>query len=144
MLARRRHPAGPNSLDALCARYQIDLSRRALHGALLDAELLAEVYIELIGGRQASLTLGDAMEGASLVVATRSEIQIAPRPEPRPFRVTAEGDGGTSGCASRSSGRMRSGSIISPGRAPVPAAVIGVALSQPVTSRRPEYREPPP
>src|SRR5262245_1791698 len=48
MLARRRHPAGPNSLDALCGRYQIDLSRRTLHGALLDAELLAEVYIELI------------------------------------------------------------------------------------------------
>jgi DNA polymerase-3 subunit epsilon len=88
MLARRRHPAGPNSLDALCARYQIDLSRRTLHGALLDAELLAEVYIELIGGRQASLILGDAMEGSALAVATRSEIEIAPRPEPRPFRVT--------------------------------------------------------
>jgi DNA polymerase-3 subunit epsilon len=90
MLARRRHPAGPNSLDALCARYQIDLSRRTLHGALLDAQLLAEVYIELIGGRQASLILGDSMEGASLAVATRSEIQIAPRPEPRLFRVSAE------------------------------------------------------
>src|SRR5262245_51285681 len=73
MLARRRHPAGPNSLDALCARYQIDLSRRTLHGALLDAELLAEVYIELIGGRQASLILGDAVEGAALALAGRSE-----------------------------------------------------------------------
>ena len=90
MLARRKHPAGPNSLDALCARYQIDRSRRTLHGALLDAELLAEVYIELIGGRQASLILGDAMEGTALAVAARSEIEIAPRPEPRPFRVTAE------------------------------------------------------
>ena len=90
MLARRKHPAGPNSLDALCVRYQIDLSRRTLHGALLDAELLAEVYIELIGGRQASLVLGDAMEGAALAVATRSEIRIAPRAEPRRFRVTAE------------------------------------------------------
>jgi DNA polymerase-3 subunit epsilon len=90
MLARRRHPAGPNSLDALCARYQIDLSRRTLHGALLDAELLAEVYIELIGGRQASLILGDAADGAGLAIATRSEIQIAPRAEPRLFRVTAE------------------------------------------------------
>lgn len=57
MLARRRHPAGPNSLDALCARYGIDLSRRTLHGGLLDAELLAEVYIELIGGRQPDLVL---------------------------------------------------------------------------------------
>ena len=90
ILARRKHPAGPNSLDALCARYQIDLSRRTLHGALHDAELLAEVYVELIGGRQASLVLGDAMEGASLLVASRSEIQIAPRPELRPFRVTAQ------------------------------------------------------
>jgi DNA polymerase-3 subunit epsilon len=90
MLARRRHPAGPNSLDALCARYQIDLSRRTLHGALLDAELLAEVYIELIGGRQASLVLGDAMEGTGLAIAARSEINIAPRAEPRLFRVTAD------------------------------------------------------
>ena len=60
MLARRKHPAGPNSLDALCARYLIDASRRTLHGALLDAELLSEVYVELIGGRQAALLLGEA------------------------------------------------------------------------------------
>src|SRR5262249_42942451 len=73
----------------LCTRYQIDLSRRTLHGALLDAELLAEVYIELIGGRQASLILGDAIDGTALAVATRSEIRIAPRAEPRPFRVTS-------------------------------------------------------
>jgi DNA polymerase-3 subunit epsilon len=89
MLARRKHPAGPNSLDALCTRYQVDLSRRTFHGALLDAQLLAEVYIELIGGRQASLILGDLVEGTALAVATRSEIEIAPRAEPRPFRVTA-------------------------------------------------------
>jgi DNA polymerase-3 subunit epsilon len=89
MLARRKHPAGPNSLDALCSRYQVDLSRRTFHGALLDAQLLAEVYIELIGGRQASLILGDLVEGTALAVATRSEIVIAPRAEPRPFRVTA-------------------------------------------------------
>ena len=57
LLARRRHPAGPNGLDHLCARYGIDNSRRTKHGALLDAELLAEVYVELIGGRQASLIL---------------------------------------------------------------------------------------
>ena len=53
MLARRKHPAGPNSLDDLCARYGIDNSRRTKHGALLDAEILAEVYLELIGARQA-------------------------------------------------------------------------------------------
>lgn len=56
-LARRKHPAGPNSLDALCNRYSIDNSRRVKHGALLDAEILAEVYIELIGGKQTALSL---------------------------------------------------------------------------------------
>jgi DNA polymerase-3 subunit epsilon len=62
-LARRRHPAGPNSLDALCSRYGIDNSRRTVHGALLDAQLLAEVYIELIGGKQAALLLNDGLGG---------------------------------------------------------------------------------
>lgn len=57
-IARRKHPAGPNSLDALCSRYNIDNSHRTKHGALLDSELLAEVYLELIGGRQAALGLG--------------------------------------------------------------------------------------
>ena len=56
-LARRRHPGAPNSLDALCSRYGIDNSRRTRHGALLDAEILAEVYAELTGGRQTSLLL---------------------------------------------------------------------------------------
>lgn len=56
-LARRKHPMGPNSLDALCRRYGIDNSHRTKHGALLDSELLAEVYIEMIGGRQAALGL---------------------------------------------------------------------------------------
>ncbi|MCH4547893.1 DNA polymerase III subunit epsilon [Rhizobium changzhiense] len=57
-MARRKHPMGPNSLDALCRRYGIDNSHRTKHGALLDSELLAEVYIEMIGGRQAALGLG--------------------------------------------------------------------------------------
>jgi DNA polymerase III subunit epsilon len=56
-LARRKHPSAPNNLDALCGRYGIDNSRRTKHGALLDAEILAEVYIELIGGKQADLGL---------------------------------------------------------------------------------------
>lgn len=56
-ISRRKHPMGPNSLDALCRRYGIDNSRRTKHGALLDSELLAEVYIELIGGKQAALVL---------------------------------------------------------------------------------------
>lgn len=56
-LARRRHPGASNSLDALCLRYGVDTSRRDKHGALLDAGLLAEVYAELMGGRQAALLL---------------------------------------------------------------------------------------
>jgi len=56
-LARRRHPGQQNSLDALCQRYGIDNARRTKHGALLDSEILAEVYAELTGGRQSSLGL---------------------------------------------------------------------------------------
>ncbi len=85
-LARRRHPAGPYSLDALCGRYGIDATRRTLHGALLDAQLLAEVYIELIGGRQGSLFLGDFEEGNTgnaIVISVRG-----PRPTPLPSRLS--------------------------------------------------------
>ncbi|PCI86315.1 MAG: DNA polymerase III subunit epsilon [Hyphomicrobiales bacterium] len=57
-VARKRYPTGPNSLDALCRRFGIDNSNRTLHGALLDSELLAEVYMELMGGRQINL-MGD-------------------------------------------------------------------------------------
>jgi DNA polymerase-3 subunit epsilon len=60
LLARRKHPGSANRLDDLCSRYKIDNSRRTKHGALLDAELLAEVYLELIGARQALLGLADA------------------------------------------------------------------------------------
>lgn len=88
MLARRKHPAGPNSLDALCSRYYVDASRRTLHGALLDAELLAEVYVELIGGRQASLILTEEMETDSISLPGGVAIRIGERPEPRLFRVT--------------------------------------------------------
>ncbi len=64
-IARRKHPAGPNSLDALCSRYGINNAHRTKHGALLDSELLAEVYLELIGGKQAALGLGSIEEEAS-------------------------------------------------------------------------------
>ncbi len=60
LIARRKHPGGSNRLDDLCVRYSIDNSRRTKHGALLDAELLAEVYVELIGARQAQLVLSQA------------------------------------------------------------------------------------
>jgi DNA polymerase-3 subunit epsilon len=68
-LARRRHPGAPNGLDHLCVRYGVDNSRRTKHGALLDAELLAEVYAELVGGRQASLGLGEQEAAARRAVA---------------------------------------------------------------------------
>jgi DNA polymerase III subunit epsilon len=79
MLARRRYPAGPNSLDHLCARFSIDTSRRTKHGALLDAELLAEVYVELTGKRQARLGLIDAP------VATVQEVVVTLRVRPAPL-----------------------------------------------------------
>jgi DNA polymerase-3 subunit epsilon len=89
VLARRKHPAGSNTLDALCSRYGIDATRRTLHGALLDSELLAEVYIELIGGRQASLVLADALDTATMALPGGAP-QVGPRPEPRLFRVSEE------------------------------------------------------
>ena len=68
---RRKHPMGPNSLDALCRRYGIDNSHRTKHGALLDSELLAEVYIELIGGKQAALGLEIIMPASGAAAAWR-------------------------------------------------------------------------
>ena len=88
-LSRRKHPAGPNSLDALCARYFVDASRRTFHGALLDAELLSEVYVELIGGRQAALVLGEAPAAPTIAVA-RPAVPIGARPVPRVFSLGAE------------------------------------------------------
>jgi DNA polymerase-3 subunit epsilon len=84
-LARRRHSAGPYSLDALCGRFGIDRSRRVKHGALLDAELLAEVYLELIGARQASLIL---LESGAPTAANGAI--IAQRPVPLPPRLSEE------------------------------------------------------
>ncbi|WP_018430520.1 DNA polymerase III subunit epsilon [Hoeflea sp. 108] len=88
-LARRKHPMGPNSLDALCRRYGIDNSRRTKHGALLDSELLAEVYIELIGGKQAALVLDSASSSTGNGRnAVELDIVIATRPEPLPSRLS--------------------------------------------------------
>ena len=87
MIARRKHPGQPNRLDDLCARYRIDNSRRTKHGALLDAELLAEIYVELIGARQATLGLANSFDGmvprADGVMAARERtIALAPRVTP--------------------------------------------------------------
>jgi DNA polymerase-3 subunit epsilon len=84
LLARRKHPGVSNRLDDLCSRYAIDNSRRTKHGALLDAELLAEVYIDLIGARQSQLILAaDSMEirvGAGGEMPRRQRaIPLAPR-----------------------------------------------------------------
>lgn len=83
LIARRKHPGGNNRLDDLCARYAIDNSRRTKHGALLDAELLAEVYVELIGARQAQLILSQttapAREGVAIIVVSERPIPLAPR-----------------------------------------------------------------
>lgn len=88
-LARRKHPMGPNSLDALCRRYGIDNSRRTKHGALLDAELLAEVYIELVGGKQASFGLEiTASERGSDDTGAQLAIELPERPHPLPPRLT--------------------------------------------------------
>ncbi len=88
MLARRKHPGGSNRLDDLCLRYKIDNSKRVKHGALLDAELLAEVYIELIGARQTSLGLAaDSIIAGEVRVTT---IVVRERPQPLPSRVSAE------------------------------------------------------
>lgn len=88
-LARRRHPGSPASLDALCARYGIDTSKRVKHGALLDAELLAEVYIELNGGRQATLGLATVAENASTGLALEARL-ARKRPAPLAPRLTPE------------------------------------------------------
>ena len=86
LLARRKYPGGSNRLDDLCVRFGIDNSHRTKHGALLDAELLAEIYLELIGGRQAQLALvvttksSDVGRGYSHIARTR--------PIPIPTRLT--------------------------------------------------------
>jgi DNA polymerase-3 subunit epsilon len=86
LLARRKFPGGSNRLDDLCARFGIDNSRRTKHGALLDAELLAEVYVELVEARQAQLGL--VAVPASKAAATSSAITVRVRPAPLPSRVS--------------------------------------------------------
>jgi DNA polymerase-3 subunit epsilon len=86
-LARKKHPGQPNSLDALCDRYRVDRSHRVRHGALLDAEILVEVYCELSGGRQRSLVFGNAAELAEAAAAV-----LAPRYVDRPQRRSSIAD----------------------------------------------------
>ena len=87
-IARQKHPGAANSLDALCRRYGVDNSRRTKHGALLDSELLAEVYLELIGGRQTALIL-EASVARKTVAAVAAQV-AQQRPVPLPSRLTEE------------------------------------------------------
>ncbi len=84
-IARRKYPGAPASLDALCKRFNVDLSARVVHGALLDANLLAQVYLELCGGRQPGLILAQD-DSAALAAAARRP----PRPRPLPPLTTEE------------------------------------------------------
>jgi DNA polymerase-3 subunit epsilon len=86
LIARRKHPGAANRLDDLCARYAVDNARRIKHGALLDAELLAEVYVELIGARQAQLVLSQA----PAIVVPGEIIAVRERPVPLASRLTAD------------------------------------------------------
>ncbi len=94
-IARRKHPTGPNSLDALCSRYGIDNSKRVKHGALLDAEILAEVYLELIGGRQTALGLipeeeQTASAGASVISGDLGSFNARRRPAALASRLSED------------------------------------------------------
>lgn len=84
-IARKKFPGSPASLDALCRRFGIDNSSRTLHGALLDSEILAEVYLELIGGRQPDFGL--SVSGGSSTDAAGTW-RPSPRPSPLPARIT--------------------------------------------------------
>lgn len=87
-IARQRFPGSPASLDALCRRFGIDNTARTLHGALLDSEILAEVYLELIGGRQPDFALARANTDGSSI--SGSTWKPHPRPTPLPPRITQE------------------------------------------------------
>ena len=84
-LARRKHSAGPYNLDALCGKYGIDNSRRTKHGALLDAEILAEVYLELIGGRQAQLGLAESTGTRTTGIDGVAAVRARPAPLTSPL-----------------------------------------------------------
>ena len=90
MLARSRHPGAKHSLDALCTRFGVDRSQRVKHGALLDAQLLAQVYIELTGGRQIGLGLVAAAPSAVSEALAASGAVERPVREPRPHAPAAE------------------------------------------------------
>jgi DNA polymerase-3 subunit epsilon len=91
MIARQKFPGSPASLDALCRRFGVDNSAREKHGALLDSEILAEVYLELVGGRQPDFGLNPAAQSNTSGAARQdSDWRARPRPAPLPPRLTDE------------------------------------------------------
>lgn len=89
-IARRKFPGSPASLDALCRRFGINSFERTLHGALLDSEILAEVYLELIGGRQPDFGLSsDVTKTKTAALSHSSTADVLKRPAPLPSRVTS-------------------------------------------------------
>ncbi|WP_317992496.1 DNA polymerase III subunit epsilon [Bartonella gliris] len=89
-IARRKFPMGPNSLDVLCKRFGIDNSHRVLHGALLDAEILADVYIELIGGKQGVLGFDNGESVADIKSDKNAFSSVKARPQALPSRLSAQ------------------------------------------------------
>ncbi|MGK7650944.1 DNA polymerase III subunit epsilon [Roseovarius sp. B08] len=89
-IARRKFPGSPASLDALCRRFGIDNSSRTLHGALLDSEILAEVYLELIGGRQPDFALAGAYSPETTEDNSDADWHPGARPKPLPARLSEE------------------------------------------------------
>ena len=91
LIARKKFPGSPASLDALCRRFSIDNSMREKHGALLDSEILAEVYLELVGGRQPDFGLATAAQTSAAETAlTGQGWRPKPRPAPLVPRLTAD------------------------------------------------------
>ncbi|PJF20747.1 MAG: DNA polymerase III subunit epsilon, partial [Phototrophicales bacterium] len=88
-MARKKFPGSPANLDALCRRFNIDNSNRTLHGALLDSELLAEVYLELLGGRQRGLEIDVIQEECEETVEVSVKKERVFR-KPRQFDVSAQ------------------------------------------------------
>lgn len=89
-IAKQKFPGSPVNLDALCRRFQVDNSNRIKHGALLDAEILAEVYLELLGGRQTTFDLGDAKKSGPRVGEDLENAPRAPARRERFFPPTQE------------------------------------------------------
>lgn len=90
LIARKKFPGSPASLDALCRRFGVDNSGREKHGALLDSEILAEVYLELIGGRQPDFALSAESQRDAGSTSQVEDWRPKPRPSPLPSRITQE------------------------------------------------------